>query len=85
MIEIRDRGAEVEIAVRDHGIGIPPEAQAKIFERFFRTPEAERLRPRGAGLGLKIVKHIVDAHGGRILVESEVGKGSVFRLLFPKP
>jgi signal transduction histidine kinase len=84
-VAVRDMGSEVEIAVRDHGIGIPAEARERIFERFFRTAEAARLRPRGAGLGLKIVKHIIDAHGGRIVVESEVGKGSVFRLLFPKP
>ncbi len=84
-VSVRDRVSEVEIAVRDHGIGIPAEARDRIFERFFRTAEAARLRPRGAGLGLKIVKHIVDAHGGRIVVESEVGKGSCFRLLFPKP
>jgi signal transduction histidine kinase len=84
-VSVRDRESEVEIAVRDHGIGIPAEARDRIFERFFRTAEAARLRPRGAGLGLKIVKHIVDAHGGRIVVESEVGKGSCFRLLFPKP
>ncbi len=84
-VEVRDAGTEAAIEVRDRGIGIPAEARERIFESFYRTAEAERLCPRGAGLGLKIVKHIADAHGGRIEVESEVGKGSLFRLLIPKP
>lgn len=84
-IDLTERDEEIEIRVRDHGSGIAPEEMGKIFERFYRTAEAGRLNPRGAGLGLKIVKHIMDAHRGRIEVESEVGRGSVFRLLFPKP
>jgi two-component system phosphate regulon sensor histidine kinase PhoR len=74
----------VEIRISDHGIGIAPQDQPRIFEKFFRTAEAGTISPRGAGLGLKIVKHIIEAHRGTILLESEVGRGSDFRLIFPK-
>ena len=55
-----------------------------IFEAFFRSPEAVRHDPKGVGLGLKIVKHIMDAHGGAVAVESEPGQGTTFTLRFPK-
>jgi signal transduction histidine kinase len=83
-INVLERDEDVEIRLADSGIGIAPEDQPRIFERFYRTAEAGIVSPRGAGLGLKIVKHIVEAHGGTILLESEVGRGSVFRLIFPK-
>jgi two-component system phosphate regulon sensor histidine kinase PhoR len=83
-IAVLERDPEVEIRISDHGIGIAPEDQPRVFEKFFRTAEAGAVSPRGAGLGLKIVKHIVEAHRGTILLESEVGRGSVFRLIFPK-
>jgi two-component system phosphate regulon sensor histidine kinase PhoR len=83
-IDVLEREEDVEIRITDHGIGIAPDDQSRIFERFYRTTEAETLSPRGAGLGLKIAKHIVEAHRGTILIESEVGRGSVFRLIFPK-
>ena len=83
-IAVLERDPEVEIRISDHGIGIAPQDQPRIFEKFFRTAEAGTVSPRGAGLGLKIVKHIVEAHRGTILLESEVGRGSVFRLIFPK-
>jgi len=73
----------VEIQVEDKGIGIGPENRERIFEAFFRSPEAVRHNPKGVGLGLKIVKHIMDAHGGRIGLRSEPGKGSTFSLIFP--
>jgi len=73
----------VEIQVEDKGIGIEPENRERIFESFFRSPEAVRHNPKGVGLGLKIVKHIMDAHGGRIELRSEPGKGSTFSLIFP--
>jgi signal transduction histidine kinase len=82
-IDVLGRETEVEIRISDHGIGIAPEDQPRIFERFFRTAEAGTVNPRGAGLGLKIVKHIVEAHGGAVLLESQPGRGSVFRLIFP--
>lgn len=80
-IEVRD-GAPAEIRIRDSGIGIAPEDLEKIFDRFFRTDPASRLSPQGAGLGLKIVRHIMDGHGGEVRVESEVNAGSTFRLIF---
>jgi signal transduction histidine kinase len=73
----------VEIQVEDRGIGIEPEDREKIFEAFFRSPSAARHNPQGVGLGLKIVKHIMDAHGGCIGLRSEPGKGTTFSLIFP--
>ncbi|MCX6573948.1 MAG: ATP-binding protein [Candidatus Aminicenantes bacterium] len=72
------------IAVKDRGMGIGPEDLERIFEAFFRSPGAVAHDPSGVGLGLRIVRHIMDAHGGRVVVESEPGKGSVFRLVFPQ-
>ena len=68
--------------VEDTGIGITPEDQAKIFEEFYRTPQAKEMEHRGTGLGLPLVKRIVEGHGGTIEVESALSKGSrfVFRL-----
>lgn len=75
----------VILEIEDNGFGIPPNYLPHIFERFYR---AEATRPRygttrGSGLGLAIVKAIVDAHGGKITAQSEVGKGSLFRVEFP--
>lgn len=68
--------------VEDTGIGIAPQDLGRIFEEFYRTPQAKEIAPRGTGLGLPLVKQIVEGHGGSIAVESEVGRGSrfVFRL-----
>ncbi len=66
------------ISVEDTGHGIPPEHQARIFERFYRVDRDRSRDVGGTGLGLAIVKHIVEAHGGTIGVQSVVGKGSVF-------
>ena len=85
MINLINRKREVEIQVQDRGIGIPAEAQEKIFEGFYRHPAAQDSNPRGVGLGLKIVKHIMGAHQGEIRVESQPNKGSTFSLIFPKP
>jgi signal transduction histidine kinase len=76
------QGAEIQ--VRDKGIGIPLEEQEKIFDRFYRAPGAKEVNPKGVGLGLKIVKHIMAAHKGDIRVESRPNQGSTFRLIFPK-
>ena len=74
---------ELVVAVQDQGIGIAPEHHRRIFETFYRVPSGLVHETKGSGLGLSLVKHIMDAHGGRVDVESTPGSGSTFRLLFP--
>ncbi|MEJ2699505.1 MAG: PAS domain S-box protein [Desulfuromonadales bacterium] len=74
-------GEEVRVTVRDRGMGISPEDQPYLFERFFRTKDAGQ--KRGIGLGLYITRRLVEAHGGRVWVESEPGKGSTFTFTIP--
>jgi signal transduction histidine kinase len=83
-VEVLTGPGEVEIRVGDRGIGIPAEQRELIFERFHRGSEAARINPKGVGLGLKIVRHIMAAHRGEILIEGRTGGGSMFRLIFPK-
>jgi len=71
-------GEEIQFAVSDQGVGLRPDEHDRIFETFYRGEVAIAARTRGTGLGLAICKGIVEAHGGRIWVESELGKGSVF-------
>jgi signal transduction histidine kinase len=71
------------ISVTDHGVGIPKEELKKIFDKFYRVSTAKTRETRGTGLGLTLAKHIVEAHGGTIEVESEVGKGSRFMVILP--
>jgi signal transduction histidine kinase len=77
------RGNDVVVAVRDRGIGIPRDEQGRIFERFHRVGGSLVHDVRGVGLGLAIVRHIVEAHQGRVEVESEPGRGSTFSLVLP--
>jgi len=83
-VRLAENDGHVEVRVGDQGIGIPAEDREKIFEAFFRSPAAVRHDPKGVGLGLKIVKHIMDAHGGTIDLRSIPGKGTTFTLKFPK-
>ena len=76
-------GAEVTFTVSDTGIGIPQANQPRIFERFYRVDVARSREVGGTGLGLSIAKHLVEVHGGRIWVESEVGQGSRFHFTVP--
>ncbi len=73
----------VAFAVADTGQGIPAEHLPNVFERFYRADESRQQATGGSGLGLAIVRSIVEAHGGRVTVESSVGKGSVFTILLP--
>lgn len=72
------------IAIRDHGIGIPSRDLERIFERFYRVDQARSRATGGTGLGLAIVRHVAQAHGGEVTVESIEGEGSTFRLILPR-
>jgi two-component system, OmpR family, phosphate regulon sensor histidine kinase PhoR len=76
-------GGEIALSVIDQGQGIEPEHLSRIFERFYRVDKARSRQKGGTGLGLAIVKHIVQAHGGRVTVESTPGKGSTFTIFIP--
>ncbi len=73
----------VTVSVQDNGVGIPPEDQPRVFERFYRVDKARSREEGGTGLGLSIVKHIVEVHGGRVSLESAQGQGSTFRFSLP--
>jgi signal transduction histidine kinase len=83
-VAVLDSPSEVEIRVKDRGIGLSPEDQEKIFDKFYRASEGAQINVKGVGLGLKIVKHVMNAHRGEIKVESQVSRGSTFKLIFPK-
>jgi signal transduction histidine kinase len=82
-ISARETEGEVAIEVKDTGIGIAPEDQAHIFDKFYRVKSAQVSRIEGTGLGLAIVKSIVEGHGGRVWVDSEPGQGSTFGFALP--
>jgi two-component system phosphate regulon sensor histidine kinase PhoR len=73
----------VRIAVQDNGIGIPRREHKRIFQKFYRIDDRLSRDMQGSGLGLAIANHVVKAHGGRIEVESALGKGSVFTIVLP--
>ncbi|WP_438000827.1 ATP-binding protein [Sorangium sp. So ce185] len=79
--DVRSRSAL--ITVRDNGKGIARKEHKRIFEKFYRVDDLLARQQEGSGLGLSIVKHVIRAHGGRILVDSEPGKGSTFTLVLP--
>jgi len=76
-------GDHLRLVVGDQGPGVPPEERDRIFERFYRSKAARRTNVRGSGIGLSLVKHIAEAHGGRISVESEPGAGAAFIIDLP--
>lgn len=83
LVTVSARESDVIFTVSDTGIGIPQVDQPRIFERFYRVDVARSREVGGTGLGLSISKHLVEAHGGRIWVESEVGTGSQFHFTVP--
>jgi two-component system, OmpR family, phosphate regulon sensor histidine kinase PhoR len=83
MVSVETNSHEAVISVADTGIGIPRADQPRIFERFYRVDVARSREVGGTGLGLAIAKHLVEIHGGRIWVESEVGQGSQFHFTVP--
>ena len=82
-VELDRSGEEVLLRVSDTGIGIPANALPNIFDRFYRVDQARTREEGGSGLGLSIVKQIIEAHGGRVSVQSEVGAGTVLTLIVP--
>ena len=78
-----NQGDGVVLEVRDTGIGISDEAQQRIFERFYRAPEAQKMAPFGLGLGLAISRDLISAAGATMEVASQPGAGSTFRLILP--
>jgi two-component system phosphate regulon sensor histidine kinase PhoR len=81
-LTVREVGDQVLLSVEDHGVGISKADQDRIFERFYKVDRA-RARGGGTGLGLAIARHVVEQHGGRIRVESEEGRGSMFIVALP--
>jgi signal transduction histidine kinase len=82
-LQARVEGERLALAVSDEGIGIPPEEQGKIFDKFYRVGRSETQGRRGSGVGLALVRHVAEAHGGAVTVESHPGEGSRFTLWLP--
>jgi signal transduction histidine kinase len=74
---------ELRLSVADEGIGIAPAEHARIFEKFYRVGRSDTQGRRGSGVGLALVRHVAEAHGGRVTVESRPGAGSRFTLALP--
>ncbi|HEY3447191.1 MAG TPA: HAMP domain-containing sensor histidine kinase [Myxococcales bacterium] len=83
-ISAKRSGAFIELGVEDHGIGIPKSEQARIFEKFYRVDCRRTTEVGGCGIGLSLVDHIVRAHGGKVEVQSEPGRGSTFTVRLPE-
>jgi len=84
-VSAHDADGLIQVDVTDSGCGIPEEAQEAIFEEFYRVDNLINQEVKGTGLGLSLVKHIVEAHGGKIWVKSRTGAGATFSFTVPKP
>jgi len=82
-VSVRAVGRQVEVAVRDEGVGIPPDEQDRVFQKFYRARSHASRNVGGIGLGLYVCQEIVRAHGGRMCLESEPGRGSTFSFSLP--
>jgi signal transduction histidine kinase len=82
-LRVRREGDRILISVTDRGIGVAKADQKKIFEKFYRAENSLLHETKGSGLGLALVQHIMEAHGGTVEVESTSGKGSTFTLVLP--
>ena len=83
-VSVGERDGKAFVSVADTGIGIAPEHQSRIFERFYRVDKSHSKASGGTGLGLSIVKHAVQYHHGTVELQSEEGKGTTIRILLPK-
>ena len=82
-VHVKSDAENVIIQVKDRGIGIPQDELGKIFDKFYQGRSALKQSVKGTGLGLTLVKHVVEAHGGKISVESKMSQGTTFSLIFP--
>jgi signal transduction histidine kinase len=83
LVRVEGDDSDATLEVEDTGAGIPLQAQARVFERFFRVDQDRARNSGGTGLGLSIVKHVAELHGGHVAVQSELGEGSTFRVRLP--
>ena len=84
VVDAKKEEDSVVISVRDNGVGISDEDQGKVFEEFRQVGDDGKLASQGTGLGLTLSRRFVELHGGKIWVESELGKGSVFTFTLPE-
>jgi len=84
VVRVEQRGGQAYVAVADQGIGIPPQALPRLFERLYRASNVDEWQIRGMGIGLHVVREIIALHGGTVEVQSEEGRGSTFAFSLPR-
>ncbi len=83
-LRLQRQDKRIEFKISDTGIGIAPDDQARVFKRFYKADRSRTRSNGGSGLGLSIVQKIVDIHKGKIVLESELGKGTTFTVSLPQ-